>query len=92
MKQLTEHGETSKFEIENLSWAVQDTGCLESSVPTLQVRRGRMARCTNAENEKSPSRTGFLFMSSGLAGVFEVDLEKGRLPSVSRLLADLETF
>jgi hypothetical protein len=51
-----------------------------------------MARCTNAENEKSPSRTGFLFMSSGLAGVFEVDLEKGRLPSVSRLLADLETF
>jgi len=51
-----------------------------------------MARSTNAENEKSPSRTGFLFMSSGLAGVFEVDLEQGRLRSVARPLADLETF
>jgi hypothetical protein len=26
----------------------------------------------NAENEKSPSMTGFLFMSSGLAGVFDI--------------------
>jgi hypothetical protein len=49
-------------------------------------------RVTNAENEKSPSRTGFLFMSSGLAGVFDVDHEIARVGSVSRLLADLETF
>jgi hypothetical protein len=30
-------------------------------------------RFANAENEKSPSMTGFLFMSSGLAG-----LDRGR--------------
>jgi len=51
-----------------------------------------MQRVTNAENEKSPSRTGFLFMSSGLAGVFEIDHERVRVDSVSRHLADLETF
>jgi hypothetical protein len=67
-------------------------GRLAFSVPTLYLRQGRMARNTNAENEKSPSRTGFLFMSSGPAGVFEVDLKTGLLRSVSRLLADFETF
>jgi hypothetical protein len=39
LKQLTQHGETSSFEMKNLSWAVQDTGCLASSVPTFEVRR-----------------------------------------------------
>jgi hypothetical protein len=45
----------------------------------------------NAENEKSPSMTGFLFMSSGLAGVF--DIGKMRSSPIGLCLrADLETF
>jgi len=49
-------------------------------------------RGTNPENEKSPSMTGFLFMSSGLAGVFDFDHEAVRVRSDSRLRADFETF
>ncbi|HEX8590773.1 hypothetical protein [Pseudomonas sp.] len=52
----------------------------------------RYKRVTNAENEKSPSMTGFLFMSSGLAGVFDFGYEDVRVRSDSRLLADFETF
>jgi hypothetical protein len=36
--------------------------------------------------------TGFLFMSSGLAGVFDFGYEDVRVRSDSRLLADFETF
>jgi hypothetical protein len=36
--------------------------------------------------------TGFLFMSSGLAGVFDFDHKDIRDRSGSRPLADLETF
>jgi len=82
-----------KVEIRNRSWAVQDTGV--SRVFSADVASPAFApwrRWTNAENEKSPSMTGFLFMSPGPAGVFEFDHYLKHVDSVSRLLAEFETF
>jgi hypothetical protein len=58
----------------------------------IRDRQLRSMRGTNAENEKSPSMTGFLFMVSGLAGVFDFSHGSVRVRSDSRLHADFETF
>ncbi|PHX40411.1 hypothetical protein AO263_14030 [Pseudomonas sp. NZIPFR-PS5] len=71
-------GVTSKVAKRNLWWQ--------------HVVQWRPTRDRNAENEKSPSMTGFLFMGSGLAGVFDFSHVGVRVRSDSRLRADFETF
>jgi hypothetical protein len=80
-------GKTSKVAKRIQGGQPRDTR--SAAVPTCAAAHARDV-LANAENEKSPSMTGFLFMSSGLAG-FDRG-RTGRDRSDSCLHADFVTF